>query len=186
MRLLLQALGQAFVLAQIDVPASQADRFTCRIAQDSPARANQAIGPIFVPQSVLDLILRERPGKQAVRRRRCLLPILGMQQLDPGLEAIGQFCIAITDKLLPARGEVHLASKEIPVIVAVVGLSEFIVTSFYDGSWLWPGGKVNQERRLSLVVSYRVKRITREKVSCVRSKVPHAILLAWHIRPAGH
>src|SRR5438132_11925314 len=44
-----------------------------------------------------------------------------MQQLDPGLETIGQFCIAITDELLPARGEVHLASKEIPVIVAVVG-----------------------------------------------------------------
>ena len=39
-----QALGDTFKLGEIDMPASQADRFARRIAQGGPTRANPAIG----------------------------------------------------------------------------------------------------------------------------------------------
>ena len=44
-----------------------------------------------------------------------------MQQVDPGLGAIGQFGIAVADELLPARGEVDLIGEQVPIIIAIVG-----------------------------------------------------------------
>src|SRR5258708_19895772 len=66
--LLLQALANVLHLGEIDMPASQADRSACRIAQGGHTRANPAIGAILVPQAVLDLVLRKLPAKQAMHR----------------------------------------------------------------------------------------------------------------------
>src|SRR5258708_36553197 len=109
--LVLQALANVLHLGEIDMPASQADRSACRIAQGGHTRANPAIGAILVPQAVLDLVLRKLPGKQAMHGRNGLLAVLGMQSLDPGLGAIGQFGIAVANELLPARGAVDFVRE---------------------------------------------------------------------------
>ena len=96
------------VIGDIDATADEPNRSTRRVAHGHAAREHPAIRPILTPDAMLDLELTGLAGQVILDGTVEPLPVIGMNQVEHGLEA-GRDLGPLEAQLLPDVGEIRPA-----------------------------------------------------------------------------